>query len=152
MTAAQTPVLASCQCGDDPELQLLRDLITNDLDQWNASLIAFGHPPKPDAPQWAQLLWARLEARRIANRTRADLCMPLLPLRLEPSDLVRRDRIQVREAIKGGRLLTAVARRLQRLALDMIEAGVAKDLPDAIRQLRNAHRRPIKIPIQRTGP
>lgn len=87
MSAADTPVLAACQCGDDPELQLLRDLILHDVNQYDASLIAFGHAPRSTAPAWVQTLWARLEARRAGNKVRADLGMPELPIRFQKSDL-----------------------------------------------------------------
>lgn len=87
MTAAETPVLATCECGDDPALQLLRDLILHDVDQYDASLIAFGHAPRTTAPAWVHRTWARLEVRRIGNKVRADLGLPELPVRFEKSDL-----------------------------------------------------------------
>lgn len=75
-----TPILAACQCGNDPELQLLRDLINNGMGQIEASRIAFGSDPGPHAGGSTWSTWARVEARRAGNELRRRLGMPVLPL------------------------------------------------------------------------
>lgn len=76
----KTPILAACQCGDDPQLQLLRDLINGGMGQWDASKIAFGQAPgaRATGPVWST--WVRIEARRTANTLRQRLGMPALSL------------------------------------------------------------------------
>lgn len=75
-----TPILASCICDDDPQLQLLRDLMNRGMRQWDASQIAFGHHPSDRASRDVWSTWARLEARRIGNGKRRQLGLPELPL------------------------------------------------------------------------
>lgn len=74
-----TPILASCQCGDDPQLQMLRDLMDGGLSQWEASKIAFGYDPGPRGSRDAWTVWARVEARRFGNAARRQLGLPELP-------------------------------------------------------------------------
>lgn len=76
----KTPILASCSCGDDPQLQMLRDLMNAGMGQLDASRIAFGSHPGPRASSAAWSTWAKVEARRLGNAVRARLGMPLLPL------------------------------------------------------------------------
>lgn len=75
-----TPILSSCRCGDDPKLQLLRDLMNAGMGQLEASRIAFGNDPGPRASAGAWSTWARVEARRLANTVRGRLGLPQLPL------------------------------------------------------------------------
>lgn len=76
----KNPILDSCQCGDDPQLQLLRDLISDGMDQLAASRIAFGNDPGPRASSAAWSTWARVETRRLGNQLRRRLGMRDLPL------------------------------------------------------------------------
>jgi hypothetical protein len=76
----KTPVLASCQCGDDPQLQLLRDLMNAGMDQIPASRIAFGNTPSPRALPAVWSAWTKVEARRLGNSLRRRLGLPELPL------------------------------------------------------------------------
>jgi hypothetical protein len=75
-----TPILASCQCGDDPALQLLRDLMNNGMAQLEASKIAFGHDPGPQASRDTWSTWIKVEARKLGNAARRQLGLPELPL------------------------------------------------------------------------
>lgn len=87
----QTPILDACHCGDDPQLQLLRDLISRNVAVRDASLISFGHAPRAAAPVEVHRLAAKVALRRTVNATRAELGMPLLPTTLksiEPPPLV----------------------------------------------------------------
>ena len=76
----KTPILASCQCGDDPQLQLLRDLMNRGMGQLEASRIAFGNTPadRPGAEVWST--WVKVEARRLGNALRRRLGLAELPL------------------------------------------------------------------------
>lgn len=75
-----TPILAACQCGDDPQLQMLRDLMNNGMGQLDASRIAFGNHPGDHASRDAWSTWARVEVRRLGNVVRRQLGLPELPL------------------------------------------------------------------------
>lgn len=79
-TAEDTPIFDTCRCDDDSALQLMRDLVTAGVPQWDASLIAFSRelPTTATARSWTA--WARIEARRIANRARVALGLPELPV------------------------------------------------------------------------
>lgn len=76
----KTPILASCQCGDDPQLQLLRDLMNGGMAQLDASRIAFGSEPSPRAPRYVWSIWSQVEGRRLGNLLRSRLGLPTLPL------------------------------------------------------------------------
>lgn len=76
----KTPILASCQCGDDPQLQLLRDLMNGGMPQLDASRIAFGSHPSARASSTTWSTWAKVETRRLSNTLRIRLGMPVLPL------------------------------------------------------------------------
>lgn len=76
----ENPILAGCRCGDDPQLQLLRDLIADGMGQLEASRIAFGHEPGPRADRSVWSTWAKVEARRMGNAVRRRLGYPELPL------------------------------------------------------------------------
>lgn len=78
--AGKTPILASCQCGDDPQLQLLRDLMNAGMAQIEASKIAFGSDPGPRASRETWSTWARVEARNLGNAVRRQLGLPELAL------------------------------------------------------------------------
>lgn len=76
----ETPILAACQCGDDPQLQLLRDLMNAGMAQLDASRIAFGAHPSDRAPREVWSTWSRVEVRRLGNVVRRQLGLPALPL------------------------------------------------------------------------
>jgi len=76
----RTPILASCQCNDDPQLQLMRDLMNGGMGQLDASRIAFGNEPHPRAGRDAWSTWVRVETRRLGNVVRRQLGHPELPL------------------------------------------------------------------------
>lgn len=78
--AGKTPILASCQCGDDPQLQMLRDLMNGGMGQLDASRIAFGNSPSPSSSGAVWSVWIRVEARRLANNLRGQLGLPALSL------------------------------------------------------------------------
>ena len=75
-----TPILASCRCGDDEQLQLMRDLMNQGMGQLEASRIAFCKPPEPRAVPEVWSAWAKVEVRRLGNAIRVRLGMPELPL------------------------------------------------------------------------
>lgn len=75
-----TPILASCQCGNDPALQLLRDLMNGGMGQLDASKIAFGYPPSDHASRDEWSTWVKVEVRTLGNVVRRQLGLPELPL------------------------------------------------------------------------
>lgn len=126
MTAQDNPALAECQCGDDPQLQLLRDLLLRDVPQYDASLIAFGYPPRTTAAASVHRIWAGVEARRIANRARVELGLDEVRL-LDPIPAVPQ----------------ALSVRIQ-LEADKFIAGL-KRLGDAVKAVRRV------VPAQRSA-
>ena len=60
--ASNTPILASCRCGDDPQLQLL------------------GNYPSDHASRDVWSTWAAVEVRRLGNALLRQLGLPELPL------------------------------------------------------------------------
>lgn len=83
MTTTDTPIFTElagyCIC-DDPAVDLLRDLIGQGLNHWDACLIAFGQTPAWDAPPIVWRAWCAREARRMGNDLR-----DRLGLRREPA-------------------------------------------------------------------
>jgi len=148
VSAAETPILAECTCGDVEELQLLRDLILHDVDQWDASLIAFGGRPRTDAPWWVHRLWARLEARRLGNQVRRDLGLPEVPLAFEPTDLPS-------ALIDQAAPIAEQAERMRQIAADLV--GPHGKMRDAIDSLHLAlrgyvHRRTDRFTLRGPAP
>lgn len=76
VTEHQTPSGGLCNCSD-PQLELLRDLVTAGMDQREASAIAFNGHPTDNAGPAVWKVWCRLEAHRLAQDVRRRLGLPL---------------------------------------------------------------------------
>lgn len=74
----QTPLFDTCHC-DEEELQVMRDLVARGVPQYDATLIAYGHPPRATASLEVHRYWIRLHVRRLGNVHRAELGMDPMP-------------------------------------------------------------------------
>lgn len=156
MTELKLPALRECECGADPDLQLLRDLLALDMDAWDASAIAFGHAPKITAPMWVRRIWCHVDARRVANQVRGQFGLPALPFDLAPRVTAAQLNTRSRDSValiqarirnidpdrvrRGMRSLAAAIAKLERLDLAEVTRRLDEALNEPIRRLAESPR------------